>query len=130
MMGFFDFFAMAADKTLPRDGTNYFWEALEDFQELETSATMDMSATWKGLKKGGACKRERFFCHCCPCESEKLHHANPSLCDRFCEGRDEETWRCYHHSITTNEQIESMKADIEMLQQQLSESLANIQSST
>jgi hypothetical protein len=32
---FFDFFSMAGNKELPRDGTPYFWEAIQDFEELE-----------------------------------------------------------------------------------------------
>jgi hypothetical protein len=94
------------------------------------SATIDMSATWKGLKKGGACKRERFFCHACTCQSDKVHHPNDTLCERFCGLRDEREWKCYHHSITTNEQIEKMKGDIEVLQQQMNKSLERIQAST
>jgi hypothetical protein len=91
---------------------------------------MDMSATWKGLKKGGACKREGFFCHACTCQSDKVHHPNDTLCDRFCGSRDETEWKCYHHSITTNEQVEKMKEDVAVLQQQMNESLERIQAST
>jgi hypothetical protein len=32
---FFDFFSMAGNKELPCDGTPYFWEAIQDFEELE-----------------------------------------------------------------------------------------------
>jgi hypothetical protein len=60
----FDLFSMASNKSLPRNGEKYAWEAINEFAEFDVTATMDMSATWKGLKKGGACKRERFFCHC------------------------------------------------------------------
>jgi hypothetical protein len=41
---FFDFFAMASDKTISRDGTSHYWEALDGFQEINLTATMDMSA--------------------------------------------------------------------------------------
>jgi hypothetical protein len=112
---FFDFFAMASDKSISRDNTPYFWEALEEYNEFEVCATMDMSATWKGLKKGGACKRERYFCHACTCESDKVHHPNRTLCDRFCSTRDDPEWKCYHHSITTSEAVDQMKQDIEVL---------------
>jgi hypothetical protein len=91
---------------------------------------MDMSATWKGLKKVGACKRERFFCHAFTCESDKVHHPNDTLCEHFCGSRDENEWKCYHHSITTNEQLEKMKEDIEVLQQQMNERLDRIKAST
>jgi hypothetical protein len=81
---FFDFFSMASNKSLPQNGEKYAWEAISEFAEFDVSATMDMSATWKGLKKGGAYKWERFFCHCCLCESDNVHHPNESCCDRFC----------------------------------------------
>jgi hypothetical protein len=42
--GFFDFFAMAGDKTIDRGDSQYYWEAIEGFQELDVTATMDMSA--------------------------------------------------------------------------------------
>jgi hypothetical protein len=49
---FFDFFAMAGDKTINRDGSPCYWAALDEFNDLDVTATMDMSAQWKGLHKG------------------------------------------------------------------------------
>ncbi len=82
--GFFNFFALAGDKTKDRSGTPYFWEALDSFEEIEFTATMDMSASWKGLRKGGACKQRRFFCHCFPLESDNVHVPNKEKYGRFC----------------------------------------------
>ncbi len=82
--GFFDFFAMASNKSKCRDRTPFFWAAIEDFEEIELTTTMDLSASWKGLQKGGTCKQKRFFCHCCPLQSEHLHHPNDTKCDRYC----------------------------------------------
>jgi hypothetical protein len=45
--GFFDFFAMAGDKTLNRG-------RFDGFEELDLTATKDMSEQWRGLRKGGA----------------------------------------------------------------------------
>jgi hypothetical protein len=39
---------------------------LEGFQEIELAATMNLSASWKGLKKGGTCKQKRFFVTAAP----------------------------------------------------------------
>jgi hypothetical protein len=47
--GFFDYFAMAGDKSINRDGSPFFWDAISDLHEFNVSATMDMSAQWKGL---------------------------------------------------------------------------------
>ena len=53
--GFFAFLVMSADKALPRDRIHFFWEDLIYSQEFKISATMSMSAAWKGLKNGGTC---------------------------------------------------------------------------
>ena len=110
--GFFDFFAMVGDKTIDRGGSQYYWEAIEGFQELDVTATMDMSAQWKGLRRGGACKQSHFFCHCCTVESKDVHHPNNHKCDRFCADRLDDDWKCYHHQIATNEVVENMKLKI------------------
>jgi hypothetical protein len=46
---FFEFFAMAGDHSKNRDGTPYYWAAIAGFKEIDLTATMDMSASWKGL---------------------------------------------------------------------------------
>jgi hypothetical protein len=58
---FFDFFALTSDKTINRDGTSHYWDTLDGFQETNLTATIDMSAQWKGLWKGGASKQSSFF---------------------------------------------------------------------
>jgi hypothetical protein len=49
---------MASDKSTSRENSTYHWALLEAF---DLTATMDMSAQWKGLLKGGACKQSNFF---------------------------------------------------------------------
>jgi hypothetical protein len=115
--GFFDFFAMAGDKSVDREGSPYFWEALDGFQELDVIATIDMSAQWKGLCKGGTCKQSCFFCHCCTCE-------------RFCADRLDDDWKCYYHQKATNDVVESMKHTIEQLRANLSASLESFMNSS
>ena len=116
--GFFDFFAMAGDSTKSREDSPHYWAALDGFQDFDLTATMDMSAQWKGLRKGGACKQSRFFCHCCTVESKDVHHPNDRKSQRFCAGRNDEDWMCYHHEICTNGTVENMKEDIEELRRQ------------
>jgi hypothetical protein len=91
---------------------------------------MDMSAQWKGLQRGGACKQRRFFCHCCPLESERVHHPNNHKCDRFCADRSDDDWFCYHHDITSDEMVEDMKKDILELQGKLSDSIELLEKPT
>jgi hypothetical protein len=116
--GFFEFM---------RDGTTFFWQALDGFEEIELTATMDLSASWKGLQKGGACKQRRFFCHCCPLESDNVHHPNDEKCNRFFAQRDNDDWLCYHHNITSEQQLQQMKDDISTIQSKLLESFDRIE---
>jgi hypothetical protein len=111
-------------------GTKYFWEALDGFEEIELTATMDLSASWKGLKKGGACKQKRFFCHCCPLQSDDVHHPNETKCNRFCSQRTDESWLCYHHDITSEQQLQQMKEDIASIQARLVQSINVIEESS
>jgi hypothetical protein len=125
--GFFEFFALAGDKSKNRDGTPDFWQAIDGFEDIELTATMDLSASWKGLQKGGASKQRWFFCYCCSLESDNVHHPNEKKCHCFCAQRDDEDWLCYHHSITSEQQLEQMKEDISVIQAKLLESFDSIE---
>ncbi len=83
------------------------------------TATTDLSASWKGLQKGGACKQKRFFCHCCPLQSEHIHHLNDTKCDRYCSQWMDDNWHCYHHPVTGKKQLQEMKNDIEEIKSKL-----------
>ncbi len=83
---FFDFFAMAGNSTESKEDLLHYWAALDGFHDFDLTATMDMSVQWKGLHKGGACKKSRFFCHCCTVESKDVHHLNGMKCQHFCAG--------------------------------------------
>ena len=98
---------------------------LEGYQPLTISVECDLSATWKGLKRGGGAKVHTYPCHCCGILSDDLHHpTSGERCHRWCEAlhRDKEGWRCYHHSIVTDETLEAMAEEVS----ELEESLANI----
>jgi hypothetical protein len=80
---------------------------------------MDLSASWKGLQKGGTCKQKRFFCHCCPLQSEHVHQPNDTKCDRYCSQRMNDDWHCYHHQVTGEQQLQEMKNEIEEIKSKL-----------
>ncbi len=123
--GFFEFFALASDKSRSRENTPYFWEALNDFEEIELTATMDMSARWKGLRKGGACKQRRFFAIAVHWNLTMC--INEVKCGRFCSQRDDEDLQCYHHNITSDQQLQQMKDNISEIQSKLTESFDSIE---
>jgi hypothetical protein len=52
-----------------------------------------------------------------------MHHPNNMKCQRFCAGRNDEDWMCYHHEISSDGSVENMTENIEQLQCQLSCSL-------
>jgi hypothetical protein len=39
---------------------------------IEVTSPQDQSSFWKALKRGGACKVARDFCHCCACTSAEV----------------------------------------------------------
>jgi hypothetical protein len=123
----FDFFPKAGNKTINRENTPFHWDALQDFKELDLSTNIDMSAQWKGLQKGGACKQSHFFCRCCTVESKAVHHPNNVRCAQFCSDREDGDWQCYHHEIKSSQHIANMKDSIAHLQASLSQNLDTIE---
>jgi hypothetical protein len=70
---------------------------------------MDMSAQWKGLRKGGACKQSHFFYQCCTVESKDVQPPNNNKYLYFCADRLDDGWKCYHHQIATDDVVDNMK---------------------
>jgi hypothetical protein len=115
MQPMFDFFRMLADPSIDRSGMDYHWESLAGFKPFDISALVDLSAQWKCLKKGGACKRDGLFCPNCTCHSDFVHNPNLKLCERWCSERiDDPTWS-YHHEFISEETVEDLKKDVSEL---------------
>jgi hypothetical protein len=64
------------------------------------SVNTDMSASWKAIGRGGACKVRTFFCHCCATKSEDAIKANTERCPRCVEKAP--SWKCYHKTFLTD----------------------------
>ena len=62
----------------------------------------NLKASWTGLKRGGACKVKKYFCHCCTITSNLAATRNPTKCSRWCSGRPDD-WCCYHMTFLTEE---------------------------
>jgi hypothetical protein len=56
-----------------------------------------------------------------------VHHPNEVKCGRFCSQTDDEDWQCYHHSITSDQQLQQMKDNISEIQSKLMESFDSIE---
>ena len=104
-------------------------EGLDGYQNFDISVECDLSATWKGLKRGGGAKVHTYPCHCCGIKSDDLHHPTAAEpCSRWCEQlhSDKEGWQCYHHAIVTDERLVAMSEEVSELEDSLANSLEKI----
>jgi hypothetical protein len=52
-------------------------------------------------------------------ESINVCHLNEVHCDHYCHHRTDDDWQCYHHTITSEQQLNRMKQDIEEIKTKL-----------
>jgi hypothetical protein len=81
---FFDYF-----KNVPANGLD--GRALR----INMSSPQDQSPFWKALKRGGACKVAKNFCHCCACTYEEVITSKQVRCSRCLEKGSEN----YHWDV-------------------------------
>jgi hypothetical protein len=81
---------------------------------IDTVCT-DLSATWKGTGKGGACKVCSYFCSCCSTHSDNVQKANPVLCERWCQIQhgNKPGWSCFHKEFLTDEVVLRQESELE-----------------
>jgi hypothetical protein len=77
----------------------------------------DMKFTQTETKRGGACKNKPFFCHMCCCNSQQPTAGQPTTTCPIPELQC--TGTCRHWKITTAEEVRSMQAAADELQQEL-----------
>jgi hypothetical protein len=77
---------------------------MEDFKPFCCVTNCDLSAQWKGLRKGGATKVHTLPCTCCATESDKLATPNDTTCVRWCNTHSSDLeWMCFHKPTATPE---------------------------
>ena len=107
-----------------KDDGNGRSKKFPDLRPIQMTSTGDMSATWKMLGKGRTAKIKTFFCHCCDCVSDEIHHNIPDLCD-ICEDFVDNspswraTWKCYHRQIMTSAYKDEIEKEYEVLKEEL-----------
>ena len=74
------------------------------YRPLKVHTNADMSATWKGIGRGGAVKRDTNPCHCCSIQSKKLITPNAIKCTRWCsqykaDASQEDEFYCYRQEF-------------------------------
>jgi hypothetical protein len=100
------------------------------FKGLNLSVNCDLSALWKIFGVGGAARVAQFCCTHCPVESMWLHVPNSELCNTWCQelkhADNNPNWKCYHHSIVTEEHLEQLRVEHEVAEGMISDSLPSL----
>ena len=82
---------------------------IADANPVNINNIADLSAHWKGLKKGSGTKnnsaRHRMSC---PIIGKDIHRANPQRCHRWCQLRPLH-YKCHHHELVTEESLSVME---------------------
>jgi hypothetical protein len=76
------------------------------------SSPQDLSSFWKSLKKGGACKVSKSFCHCCSIKSKFVHHPRPQRCEHCVEHNKE---KCFHWEVGDTETLAKASKRLEAM---------------
>ena len=101
---------------------------MDGFKPFCSMTNCDLSAQWKGLRKGGAAKVHTLPCTGCATESNSLATPNSTPCIRWChENSADPTWMCFHKPMATPERVESMRAEVKELVATLEGALEDIQ---
>ena len=97
---------------------------------LQICTNCDMSCEWKLLGRGGAAQQATFPCSKCTVRSGELHLPTnkPSECS-LCKQLGhhlKENWTCYHHSMCTDEHLESLKEEVRQFKKDMPEIQAGL----
>ena len=82
------------------------------YQPFIVASPQDVSSFWKCIGRGGACKRDEYFCHCCAIKSSDIIVPNLmkcSHCIRFGNSL------CYHHNVCDEKFLLTIKGQLELL---------------
>ena len=87
-------------------------KGLDEFKPFKVASPQDISSFWKCIGRGGACKRDEDFCHCCPLKSRDLIKPNLFKCVDCIRRCNRE---CYHHQVGDEKYLEDVKEDLQGL---------------
>ena len=101
---------------------------LEGFLPFSCMTNCDLSAQWKGLRKGGAAKVHTLPCTGCATESDLLATPNARPCARWCTEHSaaDPEWMCYHKPMASPERVATMQAEVALLVSTLERALVEI----
>ena len=101
---FKDFFAWAQKLT-----TN---ESVSNYKPFIVASPQDISSFWKCIGRGGACKRDEDFCHCCAMKSSNLIIPNVISCSHCVRFNNE---LCYHQPVCDEKFMAEVKDEMKLL---------------
>jgi hypothetical protein len=81
---------------------------------INVTSPQDQSSFWKALKRGGACKVAKDFCHCCACTSDEVISPNKVKCARcILKGKE----NCYHWDVGSEANMLRLQGELASLKQ-------------
>ena len=81
----------------------------EPFKPFQVVSPQDLSSFWKCFCKGGAAKRDGYFCHCCSCHSNQLGTPRHVIC-KECEKNN--ISECYHWPVGDLETLQRTEEEL------------------
>ena len=90
-------------------GARIHEHGFRDFKPFKVASPQDISSFWKCIGRGGACKRDKDFCHCCPLKSQDVIKPNLIKCVD-CIRRD--NVECYHHPVGDKKYLEDLQEQL------------------
>ena len=88
-----------------------------EYKPFKVGSPQDILSFWKSLGQGGACKRDKNFCHCCPVTSDNVITPNIVTCVDCVR---QENDKCYHHPVGDKQYVDSMKDELKNMLERFS----------
>jgi hypothetical protein len=82
------------------------------YKSFSVASPQDVSSFWKCLKRGGAAKVKKEFCHCCSCESINICSPCKIKCER-CKSLGKE--HCYHWPVGDAKTLAAVRTELDKL---------------
>ena len=76
------------------------------------ASPQDVSSFWKCIGRGGACKRDQDFCHCCDIKSDDIITPNLTHCNHCVRFNN---LNCFHRPVGDKEHMKTVKSELRIL---------------
>ena len=83
-----------------------------EYKKFLVASPQDISSFWKCIGRGGACKRDENFCHCCAVKSDNVITPNLLKCQHCVRFGN---LNCFHHDVGDEDYMSSVKSELTSL---------------